>query len=341
MNALFDFVCPICLSPLETISTRELRCPSDATTFCQIDGVWRLMRPDRIAYYKRFVKEYETIRRAEGRGSSESAYYRALPLVDLTGRMTDAWRIRAASFRALIDQVIAPLETGRVVASPVGAKQSPDIDSGIASAQKTRLAMTTASLKILDLGAGNGWLSYQLAKRGHALGAVDLLTNSADGLGAHVNYDARFTPIQAEFDHLPLSEHQVDIAIFNSSFHYAVNYETSLAEAWRVVKPNGCVVILDSPVYSNAASGKQMLREQREQFERAYGFPSNAIASEGFLTFARLDALAASTKTEWRLIHPAYGWRWMMRQWIARVRARREPAWFMLIIGTRSAERSN
>lgn len=338
MNAPFDFACPICKSPLEVVSTRELRCPSDATTFCQIDGIWRLMRPERVAYYERFVKEYETIRRAEGRGSRDSAYYRALPLVDLTGRMASAWRIRAASFRALITNLIAPLESNHpVISSTARNLVAKDQDLSVASLPQN----DKRSLKLLDLGAGNGWLSHQLAKRGHTVGAVDLLTNPADGLGAHVHYDARFTPIQAEFDHLPLTEHQVDVAIFNSAFHYSADYATSLAEAWRVVKPGGRIVILDSPVYSNAASGKQMLRERQEQFERAYGFPSNAIASEGFLTFERLDALAASTQTEWRLIRPAYGWRWTMRQRIARVRARREPARFMLIIGTRVAEGSS
>lgn len=305
----FDFACPICKTRLEAIAPNQMRCPSDATTFCQIDGIWRMMRPERIGYFEQFVKEYETVRQAEMLGSDESTYYRALPFADLTGRISRIWEIRAASFRALIENVIAPLEK-------------------------------TTVLKILDLGAGNGWLSYQLAKRGHMVGAIDLLTNKTDGLGTHIHYDSPFTPIQAEFDHLPLTAKQVDVAIFNSSFHYAVNYETALGEAWRVVKQSGSVVILDSPVYSDCASGKQMVREREQQFQRRYGFPSNSIASEGFLTFKRLDALAASAGTQWRIVAPRYGWRWTIRQWLVRLRARREPAQFMLIIGTRAAPES-
>ena len=60
-------------------------------------------------------------------------------------------------------------------------------------------------LRLLDLGAGNGWLSYHLARRGHEAAAVDLTVNDFDGLGAHVHFDAPFTPVQAEFDHLPFA----------------------------------------------------------------------------------------------------------------------------------------
>ena len=43
---------------------------------------------------------------------------------------------------------------------------------------------TERALRILDLGAGNGWMSYRLALQGHLPIAVDLLTNDRDGLGA-------------------------------------------------------------------------------------------------------------------------------------------------------------
>ena len=41
-----------------------------------------------------FLEQYAVIRHAEGRGSSDSAYYRALPFRDLSGRNTSQWEIR-------------------------------------------------------------------------------------------------------------------------------------------------------------------------------------------------------------------------------------------------------
>ena len=42
-----------------------------------------------------FAREYQTVRRAEGWGSADGAYYRSLPYTDLTRRFPGIWRIRA------------------------------------------------------------------------------------------------------------------------------------------------------------------------------------------------------------------------------------------------------
>ncbi|MBI5649040.1 MAG: class I SAM-dependent methyltransferase [Chloroflexi bacterium] len=226
----------------------------------------------------------------------------ALPFADLTGAHTRAWKIRAASFCALIARLFAS---------------------------------NSRALTVLDLGAGNGWLAHQLAKRGHRVAAVDLLTNVEDGLGAHVHYAARFVPLQTEFDHLPLGAQQFDVAIFNSSLHYSTDYAITLGEVWRVTKRDGCIVILDTPIYRAVASGKQMVAERQKQFQTRFGFPSNALASENFLTHARLKELAQATNITWRVINIWHGWRWALRPWLARWRGTREPAEFSLIIGRR------
>ena len=85
------------------------------------------------------MRDYESIRRAEGRGSDDPAYYRALPFEDLTDRFRSDWQIRATSFRALVRHVLEPAE-----------------------------ARQRGPLRVLDLGAGSGWLSNRLAQRGHA-----------------------------------------------------------------------------------------------------------------------------------------------------------------------------
>lgn len=300
----YSFACPVCRTPLEASAPDEQRCPADGTSYRRVAGIWQFLTPQRAAFFRQFIQEYETVRQAEGRGSGDPAYYRALPFHDLTGRFSDDWRIRARSFQALVEGVVTPVE-----------------------AQRSR------PLKVLDLGAGNGWLSYRLAARGHQVAAVDLLTNPFDGLGAHIHYDVAFTPVQAEFDRLPFVGDQVDLAVFNGSLHYALDYATTLAEALRVLRPDGRLVIMDSPVYRDAASGEQMVREREAQFEQMYGFPSNAIPSENYLTYDRLDELAGMLGLDWQIIEPFYGWRWALRPWKARLLRRREPAKFLLIIG--------
>ncbi len=307
---MWQWACPVCrrLLMLSGVTEDRLRCSDCGMEYPCKDGVWRMLPPERLAAFRQFIQEYEAIRRAEGRGSSEAAYYRALPERDLSGRWKRDWAIRARSYIALVEQVIVPFERERARA-----------------------------LKILDLGAGNGWLSGRLAQRGHELAAIDLLTNAWDGLGAHIHYLAHFTPIQAEFDRLPLADDQADLAIFNASFHYSVDYYRSLDEVLRILKADGKVVILDSPWYADAQSGEQMAREREMHFTLRYGFPSNALPSQNYLTEKRLADLAQHFGLRWRRIAPYYGIRWALRPWLARLHRRREPAQFYLWAGERLA----
>jgi SAM-dependent methyltransferase len=266
-----------------------------------------MMRPDRADHYAQFIAEYEAVRAAEGRGSEEPSYYRSLPFADRSGLFTRDWNIRAKSFANFLTDVVEPAE---------GTCNRP--------------------LAILDLGAGNGWLSYQMAKRGHVAAAVDLLVNRLDGLGAQIYYDKPFTSVQAEFDWLPFRDKEFDIAVFNASFHYSADYEATLCEAWRVVKPNGRVVVLDSPLYSSASSGRDMMVERERYFTGKFGFASNSIASEGFLTPRRLTELSRSTRTDWRLVDPAQSSVSRIRHVAARLCRRREAARFIVIVGTRA-----
>jgi SAM-dependent methyltransferase len=160
-----------------------------------------------------------------------------------------------------------------------------------------------------------------------------LLVNAEDGLGAWKQYEATFTPIQAEFVALPIPDSSVDVVIFNASLHYAENYEQTLGEALRVLHSNGILVIMDSPVYQAAESGQRMVAERKQQFLSRYGFASDAIQSEGFLTYERMQALGQSLGVRWQHLVPFYGVRWMLRPLVARLRGGREPAQFGLWLG--------
>lgn len=303
---LFAFACPSCRTPLEVTGPDAQRCPADGIVYRREAGIWRFLLPERAAYFAQFIAEYELVRQAEGRGSKDPAYYRALPFEDRSGLHVGEWRIRATSFQTLLQRVLAPLEKA-----------------------------STRPLQVLDLGAGNAWLSHRLAQRGHRVAAIDLLTNELDGLGAHVHYEVPFAPVQAEFTRLPFVGSQVDLAVFNGALHYSTDYGETLREALRVLREDGRLVIVDSPVYHDDSSGQLMVQEREEHFTEAYGIPSNAIPSENYFTRDRLGQLADALGLEWQIIAPFYGLRWALRAWKAGLLGRREPASFLLIVGKR------
>ena len=80
------FVCPRCRTTLERVTPDRLTCPKDGLEFWKVEGIWRFLLPEGEAHYARFMREYEAVRRAEGRGSQSADYYRALPFKDLSRR---------------------------------------------------------------------------------------------------------------------------------------------------------------------------------------------------------------------------------------------------------------
>ena len=301
------FICPRCQAKLERSAPDRVTCPQDGLEFRKEDGIWRFLLPESEAHYGRFIADYEAIRGYEQRGSTSANYYRALPFKDLSGRYQADWRIRARSFNVLVKNVLTRLQ------NPL-----------------------ERPLKILDLGAGNGWLSNRLSAQGDRVIAVDLLVNEQDGLGAWKYYEHSFIPVQAQFDHLPVMDRFADAVIFNASLHYAEDYAKTLKEALRVLSKEGLIVIMDSPVYKRSASGEKMVEERKTDFSARYGFASDSLQSENYLTYMRLRDLARELNITWKFLTPFYGLRWALRPLLAFILRQREPAKFHVIVGKRA-----
>jgi SAM-dependent methyltransferase len=271
------------------------------------NGIWKTLPLDREAYLQRFIEEYQVVRAAEGRGSEHAEYYLALPYRDVSGRNESQWAIRARTFQYINDKLLPVMESSH----PLG-------------------------MKVLDLGSGNAWLSYRLALRGHQPVAVDLLTNDQDGLGAAKCYREHlpklFPRFQAELDHLPFVGRQFDLAIFNASLHYSEDYEQTLREAIRCLRPGGKVIIADTAWYRREQSGRQMLAERRQAFVSQYGFASDGMKSLEYVTDQRLRTLEKRFGLRWQIHSPFYGLRWAMRPFVAKLRGRREPSRFRIYV---------
>lgn len=305
--------CPCCLAIVTEQSrsrdnqAEQLLCTSCLFQIVQRDGIWDALPLERAAHYAAFIADYEKIRAAEGRGSRNPEFYLALPDRDLSKRNQPQWNIRSRTYQCLASRVLPPMEQGG----------------------STRLA-------VLDLGAGNCWLSYRLALRGHRPAAVDLLLNPFDGLGAADHYQRRvpylFPRYRAELNRLPFADRQFDIAIFNASFHYSEDYGRTIAEALRCLRRPGKIIIADTPWYSRQQSGEAMLRERRTFFAAKYGFASNALPSLEFLTDERLEVLQESFGLRWNFLDPDYGMQWRLRPLLAKLRRRREPSRFRIYV---------
>lgn len=304
-----EILCPECRKESFPFLDTERACRGCGFRLATQDGVIQALAPGREEYFQDFFREYLTVRKAEGRGSDGADYYLALPYEDTTGKLSWQWEMRGKSYRFLERRVLPRLE--READRP---------------------------LDVLDLGAGVGWLSYRLALRGHRPAAVDLLIDPLDGLGAARHYrDAvptTFPKFQAEFDRLPFADEQFDLAIFNSSFHYAEDYRTTLQEVRRCLRWDGRVVVMDTPVYRRHQDGEQMREERHRQFEERYGFRSDSVPSIEYVDEGMLDRLARDLNIRWQIHRPWYGWRWHVRPLQSWWGKKRAPSRFWILVGS-------
>ena len=254
---------------------------------------------------QKFLEQYAVIRHAEGRGSHDPEWYRALPWKDLSGKNADQWAIRARSYRHFERTLLRHLER-----------------------------VSGRSLRILDLGAGNGWMTNRLRERGHRPVAVDIFTDPLDGLGALRHYDPPLNGVAAEFDALPFAQSAIDLAIFNSSLHYSSDYRRTLNAVRDCLRPGGQVIIIDSPVYDAPDHGERMRNERQALFEKTYGFRSEALGSIEYLDEPLLRQLAEELGIVWQRSYPWYGWRRALRPWQARLKKQRPPSRFFILSGT-------
>lgn len=253
-----------------------------------------------------FATAYAEHRGAEGR-SLCSADLLALPWLR-RGPQAEQWAVRARTFEAFRDRILRPVarKSGR-------------------------------PLNVLDLGAGNGWLSYRAGSEGHSAIALDIRADRIDGLGAAdclvAQSAGRIERVIASFDAIPLADDTADITVFNASLHYASDLRAVLAEAHRVTRPGGTIAILDSPFYRREADGEAMVAEKRRHAREWFGERAAVLTSLDsieFLTPARLAWASESLGIEWRRHRVRYPLAYELRPLLAAIRRRRRPSRFDL-----------
>ena len=100
---------------------------------------------------------------------------------------------------------------------------------------------------IADLGAGEGAFSLLLAQRAQQVIAVDNSDKMVE-LGSALARKQGVTALEyrkGDLEAVPIADGSVDLALFSQSLHHALHPERAVAEAWRILKPGGRIVVLD------------------------------------------------------------------------------------------------
>jgi SAM-dependent methyltransferase len=289
--------CPECRNDLPPPAADRVVCAHCTRPFDRRDGVWRFLTPTGRAKLDPFVRQYRTVREREGHRTATADYYRRLPTVAPGDPHAGDWRIRRETYHHLLRHVLA---------------EGPQ------------------PIRVLDVGAGSGWLSHRLASLGHRVVAVDAIDDEVDGLGATRHYPTAFSVVQADFDALPFADAQFDLVVFNGSLHYAADIAATLANAHRVLAADGALAVMDSPMFRGDRDGSAMVEDKVRHFVADCGLTDVVRPGSGYLTFALLAAVAERLALRPEFVPSRGPLTWRMRRQIARLRLRRAPAAFGL-----------
>jgi SAM-dependent methyltransferase len=221
-------------------------------------------------------------------------------------------------------------------------------------------------MRMLDLGAGNCWLSGQLARRGYRVEALDVNVDDEDGLAAarhllapalavaatdcsrvagHAKTTAgtevcgvAFGRVQASLECLPYLDCQFDAVIAAASLHYAFDLDAAVDEAARVLRIGGALILLDTPLYRQGSAGQAVVERRIADQRRQYGSDGNGVTGRAYLDVAALRRSMARAGLTYRevpvhgAVHALLG---RLRRAAWALRRREERAQMPLVIGVR------
>lgn len=108
-------------------------------------------------------------------------------------------------------------------------------------------ALLPESLEVADFGCGTGLLSVELARWAKKVTAVDRSRDALEAAQARARREGlrNITFVQADLHELPRKFGPMDLVVMSQSLHHVQHPERALAEAARVLKPAGRVVVLE------------------------------------------------------------------------------------------------
>ena len=122
------------------------------------------------------------------------------------------------------------------------------------------LGLLLPPLDVADLGCGEGYLTIETARWAKHVTAID---RSAEVLARAKALAARrkvgnITWKRGQIERVPLEDESVDLVLLSQALHHAERPERAIAEARRILRPGGRLLLLDLRAHDQAWVGETL-----------------------------------------------------------------------------------
>lgn len=225
------------------------------------DGVIRLLPDGLAAQVHALETAVETWRREAGRTTVPVAAHGELPGGDAV-RGDPEWRLRRADL-ALVRRLLAARRGG---------------------------GRAHARLRVLDVGAWNGWLSARLSDDGHAATALDLFAGPA-ALGVRSQVAGDWRAVQGDPTDLARLGESFDVVIFDRCLGFQPDPVAALRSAIAVLAPGGSIIVTGIAIHPDLDRVRRRLDSERQAFRGRFGMELLLRPTAGVLDGAVLRQL--------------------------------------------------
>jgi len=149
--------------------------------------------------------------------------------------------------------------------------------------------------EVLEIGAGVTWATRYIAREGYNCTALDLNTYIYRGLkSAHVYFQhetIRYHLIRGLMENLPLKDKTYDKIFSIATLHHSSNLSKTFSEIYRVLRPGGMAIIVDS---TTGWRTRIIYRKHIEEMRNTWGLNDHQ--------FTLIEWLEAARKAEFRQV---------------------------------------
>jgi len=205
----------------------------------------------------------------------------------------------------------APPEEDQPTATLPDSRREAEAHAPAVAYALERLALTGAET-VLDLGAGSGWTTAQLARRGGRCVAVDVYANALAAARRLFDDEVHFDRLLGDMANVPIVSDTIDVVFANAAVHHSADLDCAVQEIARVLKGGGRCVLVNEPVIGLFETGREArfgLEERRLGLnERVYRITQwrRALRRAGLRSRFEITPAGLSAKIAQRRASPAY-----------------------------------